>query len=190
MAVPTLVPSVLRFKPIVFTASFICGIGAAIESFAKLGDSIYFEEEAKTPAVYIAQFTSSDFEWDAAGLVLHQSHKPLNAEESVLEVSFSFSRGTKVGASAAASEENTAIHIRIPAWNPRKGCRAYLNDEEIEAPIPGMNHSCIMQVNGEFSLSKTTNIDVVLMNLNILPSALYRWSVSTFQPADACYLIS
>lgn len=131
-------------------ASFICGVGAAIESFAKLGDSIYFEEDSKTPALYITQFTSSDFEWDAVGLVLHQSQKPLNAEQSVLEVSFSFSRGTTVGASAAASEENGVIHIRIPAWTPRKGCRAYLNDEDIEAPIPGMNRSCIVQVNAEF----------------------------------------
>jgi len=155
-----LAPTVLRFKLNVFTASFLCGIGAAIESFAKLGDSIYFEEDAKTPAVYITQFTSSDFEWDAVGLVLHQSHKPLNAEQSVLEVSFSFSRATTVGASASASEENGAIHIRIPAWTPRKGCRAYLNDEEIEAPIPGMNQSYIVQVHAEVSPSKTISLSI------------------------------
>lgn len=114
-------------------ASYICGVGAAIESFAKLGDSIYFEEDAKTPALYITQFTSSTFEWDTVGLVLHQSHKPLTAEQSVLEVSLSISRGTTVG----ASDESAAIHIRIPAWTPQDDCRAYLNDDEIEAPIPG-----------------------------------------------------
>lgn len=114
-------------------ASYICGIGAAIESFAKLGDSIYFEEDAKIPALYITQLTSSTFEWDAVGLVLHQSHKPLIVEQSILEVSLSISRGATVG----ASEESAAIHIRIPAWTPQEGCRAYLNDDEIEAPIPG-----------------------------------------------------
>jgi len=158
---------VLRFEPTVFKALFIYGIGAAIESFAKLGDSLYFEEDSKTPAVYITQFTSSDFEWDAVGLVLHQSHKPLNAEQSVLEVSLSFSRGTSDYASAASSEENAAIHVRIPAWTPRKGCRAHLNDEEIEAPIPGMYHSCIFEVNAEFSPPENGNMDVALMNIVI-----------------------
>jgi hypothetical protein len=52
---------------IVFKPSFIYGIGAAIESFAKLGDSIYFEADGETPAVYITLFVKSDFEWDAAG---------------------------------------------------------------------------------------------------------------------------
>lgn len=155
--------NLLGFKPIVITASFICGTGAAIESFAKLGDSIYFEEDGKTPAVFITQHTNSDFEWDAAGLLIHQTHKPFYAQQSVLEASFSFSRGTTASASAAASGVNATIHIRIPAWTPPKGCRAYLNDEEIEAPIPGMNHSSIFQVDAEFCLSKTTSRDVVLL---------------------------
>ena len=94
--------------------------------------------------MYITQFVSSDFEWDAAGLMLHQSQKPLNVEESVLEVSLSFSRRTNIGARASASEKDAAIHIRIPAWTPKKGCHAYLNGNEIEAPIPGMKLFCII----------------------------------------------
>ncbi|KAG0579015.1 hypothetical protein KC19_4G066200 [Ceratodon purpureus] len=123
--------------------SFWCCYGTAIESFAKLGDSIYFEEDSEIPAVYITQFVSSDYEWDAAGLVLHQSHKPLNVEESVLEVSLSFSRGANVGATASANEEDAAIHIRIPEWTPGNGCRAYLNGKEIEAPTPGKFFSMV-----------------------------------------------
>lgn len=44
---------VLRFKLIVFMVLFICGIGVVIESFVKLGDFIYFEEEVKIFVVYI-----------------------------------------------------------------------------------------------------------------------------------------
>lgn len=124
--------------------------------------------------MYITQFVSSDYEWDSAGLVLHQSHKPLNVEESVLEVSLSFSRQANVGASASASEEEAAIHIRVPAWTPGKGCRAYLNGKDIEAPIPGMKHSCIVWINVAFSLSKIKNIDAVQIILSIPPWALYR----------------
>jgi len=35
---------------------------AGIESFSKLGDSIYFEEKGETPALYIVQFIPSTLE--------------------------------------------------------------------------------------------------------------------------------
>lgn len=112
---------------------FVC-LSAAIESFAKLGDSIYFEDDGEIPSVYVAQFVSSDFVWDSAGLVLHQSLKPLNAEQSILEVTFSFSHATIVRAS-----QDAVIHVRLPSWV--RGCRAHLNGQEIESLIPGMKHS-------------------------------------------------
>lgn len=116
--------------------------------------------------MYITQFVSSNFEWDAAGLVLHQSHKPLNVEESVLEVTISFSRETTVGARA---EEDTEIHIRIPAWAPGKGCRAYLNGKEIETPIPGIEAFLHHVDQRSIFLCNTINVDVIQVNSAIPP---------------------
>ena len=45
---------------------------AGIESFSKLGDSIYFEEKGERPALYIIQFIPSTFNWRTAGLTITQ----------------------------------------------------------------------------------------------------------------------
>lgn len=51
--------------------SFWCCYGTAVESFAKLGDSIYFHHKATTQ-LWVAQYISSDVQWADAGLVLTQ----------------------------------------------------------------------------------------------------------------------
>ena len=77
-------------------AAFWCCYGTAIESFAKLGDSIYFHSlgpsssaatptlstpaassastlpSVSIPTLWIAQFISSDLAWDAAGMKVSQ----------------------------------------------------------------------------------------------------------------------
>lgn len=45
---------------------------AGIESFSKLGDSIYFEGKGTIPSLYIIQYISSSFSWRAAGIQLNQ----------------------------------------------------------------------------------------------------------------------
>jgi len=65
-----------------------------IESFSKLGDSIYFEEKGERPALYIIQFIPSTFNWRAAGLTITQKLEPLSSSDQYLQVSFSIS--TKV----------------------------------------------------------------------------------------------
>jgi len=45
---------------------------AGIESFSKLGDSIYFEEKGERPALYIIQFIPSTVNWRTAGLTITQ----------------------------------------------------------------------------------------------------------------------
>ena len=65
-----------------------------IESFSKLGDSIYFEEKGERPALYIIQFIPNKFNWRTAGLAVTLKLEPLSSSDQYLQVSFSIS--TKV----------------------------------------------------------------------------------------------
>ena len=111
-------------------------LGAAVESFAKLGDSIYFEENNETPTLYVAQLVSSNFTWDAAGLAIRQVHNNITSHDPILVVTFQFSRDKSNG-----NGDDTIVHVRIPSWF-LNDCRAFVNGEEIEAPVPGI-YICI-----------------------------------------------
>ncbi|KAK3268081.1 hypothetical protein CYMTET_23398 [Cymbomonas tetramitiformis] len=65
--------------------SFWCCYGTLIESFAKLGDGVFFQPKSvpsesssqSVPQLYIMQFVSSELIWHAAGLKLHlRVHTP------------------------------------------------------------------------------------------------------------------
>lgn len=43
-----------------------------IESFSKLGDSIYFEEVGKVPQLYVIQYISTSLEWASGWISLNQ----------------------------------------------------------------------------------------------------------------------
>ncbi|KAF3514639.1 hypothetical protein F2Q69_00000514 [Brassica cretica] len=47
--------------------SFWCCYGTGIESFSKLGDSIYFQEDGESPALYVIQYISSSLDWKSTG---------------------------------------------------------------------------------------------------------------------------
>jgi uncharacterized protein len=64
---------------------------AGVESFSKLGDSIYFLEENEVPGLYIIQYIPSTFDWKAAGLTAKQQAKPLFSTDSYFSVSLSVS---------------------------------------------------------------------------------------------------
>jgi hypothetical protein len=63
----------------------------AIESFSKLGDTIYFLEEGEIPGLYIVQHIPSTFDWKSAGLTVVQQAKPLFSTDSHFEVTISIS---------------------------------------------------------------------------------------------------
>ena len=64
---------------------------AATETFSKLGDSIYFEEEGRTtPTLYIIQFISSFLEWKSANTELHQIIHPVSSWGLKLRVEILF----------------------------------------------------------------------------------------------------
>lgn len=62
-----------------------------IESFSKLGDSIYFEEEGKVPGIYIIQFISSSLNWKSGQILLNQKVEPAVAWNSLFQVSLTIS---------------------------------------------------------------------------------------------------
>jgi hypothetical protein len=64
---------------------------AGIESFSKLGDSIYFLEEGEMPGLYIVQYIPSTFNWKSAGLAVKQQAKPLFSTDTYFEVSLTIS---------------------------------------------------------------------------------------------------
>ncbi|KAL4198260.1 hypothetical protein AMTRI_Chr03g139300 [Amborella trichopoda] len=110
--------------------SFWCCYGTGIESFSKLGDSIYFEEDGATPKLYIAQFISSSFNWSSGGLTLTQKVHPVVSSDLYHHVSVKFS--TKEG----NSQEST-INIRIPNWSDANKASATLNAQKLVVPSPG-----------------------------------------------------
>lgn len=66
--------------------SFWCCYGTGIESFSKLGDSIYFEEEGKTPGLYVIQYISSTVNWKSGKIIVNQVVDPVVSTDPFLRV--------------------------------------------------------------------------------------------------------
>eukprot|EP01018_Ginkgo_biloba_P022347 Gb_24309 [translate_table: standard] len=114
--------------------SFWCCYGTGIESFSKLGDSIYFQQGGTSPTLYVIQFISSTLTWDTAGLIVKQTVEPLSSWDPYLRVSMEFSK-LKVGVRQNSTE--STVNIRIPFWTTADGAQAMLNDEKLSLPYPG-----------------------------------------------------
>nr|CAB3470870.1 unnamed protein product [Digitaria exilis] len=106
--------------------SFWCCYGTGIESFSKLGDSIYFEEKGERPALYIVQFIPSTFNWRTAGLTVTQELKPLSSSDQYLQVSLSVS--------AKTNGQYATLNVRIPTY--LNGAKATLNGKDLELASP------------------------------------------------------
>lgn len=112
--------------------SFWCCYGTGIESFSKLGDSIYFEEMGSSPALYITQFIPSSFKWNFTGITVIQKIKPFSSMEPVVQISFDIS-------SAETINRTSALNIRVPFWTSgsKNGGKVTLNSEELHLVDPG-----------------------------------------------------
>ena len=62
-----------------------------MESFSKIGDSIYFEEKGKDPVLYIIQYISSSLNWKSGNIVVNQKVDPVFSTNPYLRVTFIFS---------------------------------------------------------------------------------------------------
>eukprot|EP00250_Pteridium_aquilinum_P011286 c19966_g1_i1 orf=356-3310(-) len=117
--------------------SFWCCYGTGIESFSKLGDSIYFEETGTaTPSLYIIQLVSSSLNWHSAGLVLNQKVEELSSNNASLHASFEFSeinntiRGPNTPIGTLAT-----LQIRVPFWVESFSGSVSLNNETLNATL-------------------------------------------------------
>lgn len=125
--------------------SFWCCYGTGIESFSKLGDSIYFEEKGATPALSIIQYIPSTFNWKTAGLTVTQQLKPLSSSDLHLQVSLSISVKT--------NGQSATLNVRIPTWSSANGSKATLNDKDLGLVTPGSLLSVTKQWNSGDYLS-------------------------------------
>jgi len=68
-----------------------------IESFSKLGDSIYFEEKGNSPGLYIIQYISSTLDWKSEQIVVSQSVDPVVSWDNRLLVTITVSsKGVRI----------------------------------------------------------------------------------------------
>ncbi|KAE9620458.1 hypothetical protein Lal_00019359 [Lupinus albus] len=110
--------------------SFWCCYGTGIESFSKLGDSIYFEEEGKDPTLYVIQYISSSFNWKSGKVILNQTVVPAVSWDPYLRVTFTFSPTEKTGTSST-------LNFRKPSWTHTNSANGTLNGETLSLPAPG-----------------------------------------------------
>ncbi|KAK2641260.1 hypothetical protein Ddye_023023 [Dipteronia dyeriana] len=110
--------------------SFWCCYGTGIESFSKLGDSIYFEEEGKLPGLYIIQYISSSLDWKSGQIVVNQIVDPVISSDPLLRVTLTIS--SKEGAGQSSS-----LNLRIPSWTYSNGAKAALNGQSLPQPVAG-----------------------------------------------------
>jgi uncharacterized protein len=97
---------------------FWCCTGSMSESFAKLGDSIYFHDDT---GVYVNLFVPSELTWAERGVrVALNTRFP---EEDTLRLTVHGARPTRF-----------AVHVRVPYWTA--GASAALNT----TPLPGFAH--------------------------------------------------
>jgi len=80
--------------------SFWCCTGTGIESFAKLGDSIYFHDD---DGLYVNLFIPSRVEWPEKGVTVEQHTR--FPEQATTTLTLDAQRGTPL-----------KLHIRIPTW--------------------------------------------------------------------------
>lgn len=109
--------------------SFWCCYGTGIESFSKLGDSIYFEEEGKVPGIYIIQYISSSFNWNSQNIMINLKVEPVVSWDDHLHVA--------VIISSNKQKEASTLNFRIPSWAKIEAANAFLNDQKLFLPNPG-----------------------------------------------------
>ncbi|KAJ8751150.1 hypothetical protein K2173_016331 [Erythroxylum novogranatense] len=108
--------------------SFWCCYGTGIESFSKLGDSIYFEEEGLVPSLYIMQYISSSFNWRSQNIVLEQTVDAVVSWDPYLRVTLTFS---------SKKDKVATLNLRIPSWTHLGGAKVAINNQPLAIPAPG-----------------------------------------------------
>ncbi|CAH2072889.1 unnamed protein product [Thlaspi arvense] len=182
--------------------AFWCCYGTGIESFSKLGDSIYFQEDGVSPAIYVTQYISSSLDWKSAGLLLSQKVKPVVSWDPYMRVTFSFS-----SSKGGVGKEST-LNLRIPVWTNSEGAKVSLNGQALKVPASGnflsikQNWKSGDQVTMELPLSIRTeaikddrpeyaSLQAILYGPYLLAGHTSRdWSITTSQAKDGKWIES
>lgn len=109
---------------------FWCCYGTGIESFSKLGDSIYFEEEGEVPGLYIIQYISSSLNWKSGQVVLNQTIDHVKSWDPYLRITLTFS-------STEGTGKSSTLNLRMPIWTDSDGAKAALNGQSLPLSAPG-----------------------------------------------------
>ncbi|KAL4194963.1 hypothetical protein AMTRI_Chr05g62160 [Amborella trichopoda] len=107
---------------------------AGIESFSKLGESIYFQVNGASRSLYVTQFIPSTLTWDAAKLIVKLKVLPLHSWDPYLQITLEF---FSLEVDGARSLLQSTVNIRMPSWTSASNSRGMLNDENIFLPEPG-----------------------------------------------------
>ncbi|KAH7838601.1 hypothetical protein Vadar_028811 [Vaccinium darrowii] len=111
--------------------TFWCCYGTGIESFSKLGDSIYFEEEGSIPGLYVIQYISSSINWTSGHILINQTVEPLISWDPRLQLTLTIlSKEQGLG-------QTSTLYLRIPIWTYQNGAKAMLNGQVFSLPSPG-----------------------------------------------------
>ncbi|KAJ4850965.1 hypothetical protein Tsubulata_002496 [Turnera subulata] len=111
------------------TNDFWCCYGTGIESFSKLGDSIYFEEEGPAPGLYIIQYISSSVDWTSGKVLIKQTVEPVVSTDPFLRVT--------ITVSSKGAGPSSTLNLRIPSWTHSNGAKAVINGQSLSVPAPG-----------------------------------------------------
>jgi uncharacterized protein len=95
--------------------SFWCCTGSGVEEYAKLNDSIYWQDDK---GLYVNQFIPSELDWAEKGFKLRQENKFPEQQSTSLIVT-------------AAKAAPMAIRLRVPIW--AEGSAVKLNGKPLEA---------------------------------------------------------
>ncbi|CAN8236600.1 unnamed protein product [Cochlearia groenlandica] len=112
--------------------AFWCCYGTGIESFSKLGDSIYFQQGGESsPALYVMQYISSSIDWKLSGLSLSQKVKPVVSWDPYMRVTFTFST------SKGGTGKESTLNLRVPVWTNSESAKISLNGQSLKVPASG-----------------------------------------------------
>ena len=121
--------------------SFWCCYGTAIESFAKLGNSIYFHDggadsPTQQPQLWVVQFVSSTLTDVMHGLNLSQSVTNVRGVRAIANRSYNINMlQTKITISALSVATNITsgltVSLRIPGWADAATTTVELNGEPL-----------------------------------------------------------
>lgn len=126
---------------------FWCCTGSMAESFAKLGDSIYFHDDA---GIYVNLFVPSELTWAERGVRLQLTTR--FPEEDTLRLSVHTARPTRL-----------ALRVRVPYWTA--GAAAALNGKPLAA---GANAGSYLSVERTWRENDTLTVRLP-MRLHVAP---------------------